>query len=69
LHTAWLCEQLRQNKATQEEVALTLGRYVKRWQCWTSVGLRPKRLSKFPALKMLIKFLANKRWQVFAQTG
>jgi RNA-directed DNA polymerase len=39
LHIIRLYEQLRQKKATPEEVALTLGLYVKRWQRWTHAGL------------------------------
>ena len=39
LHIIRLYEQLRKKKATPEEVALTLGLYVKRWQCWTLAGL------------------------------
>ena len=38
-HIIRLYEQLRKKKATQEEVASTLGLYVKRWQCWTHAGL------------------------------
>ena len=39
LHIIRLYEQLRKKKATPEEVASTLGLYVKRWQCWTQAGL------------------------------
>jgi hypothetical protein len=39
LHIIRLYEQLRKKKATPEEVASTLGLYVKRWHCWTQAGL------------------------------
>ena len=39
LHMIRLYEQLSKKKATPEEVALTLGLYVKRWQCWAQAGL------------------------------
>jgi hypothetical protein len=39
LHIIRLYEQLRKKKATPEEVASTLGLYVKRWQCWAQAGL------------------------------
>jgi len=38
-HIIRLYEQLRQIKATPEEVALTLGLYANRWQRWTNAGL------------------------------
>lgn len=34
-----LYEQQRNKKAISEEVALVLGDYVKRWQCWCTAGL------------------------------
>jgi len=34
-----LYEQQIKKKATVEEVALVLGEYIKRWQCWCSAGL------------------------------
>ncbi len=43
-HINRLYEQLRKKKATPEEVVLTLGQYVKRWQRWTSTGLESIRL-------------------------
>ena len=36
-----LYEQQIIKKATPEEVALVLGNYVKRWQCWCTAGLTP----------------------------
>jgi hypothetical protein len=35
-----LYEQLRKNKATLDEMALTLGWYVKRRQRWAAAGLK-----------------------------
>lgn len=35
-----LYEQLRKKKATPNEVASTLGLYVKRWRRWAAAGLR-----------------------------
>ena len=40
LHIIQLYEQLRQKKATSNEMASTLGLYVKRWQRWAVAGLR-----------------------------
>ena len=37
-----LYEQLRKKKATSNEMAFTLGQYVKRWQCWAAAGLQNK---------------------------
>lgn len=34
-----LYEQQKDNKDTSKEIALVLGQYVKRWQCWCSVGI------------------------------
>jgi RNA-directed DNA polymerase len=39
LHHWQLYEQLRMKKATSDEMALTLGWYVKRWQRWVKVGI------------------------------
>jgi len=39
LHIVWLYEQLRQKKATSNEMASTLGLYVKCWQRWARPGL------------------------------
>ena len=35
-----LYEQQKKKKATSSEIALVLGDYVKRWQCWCSSGLK-----------------------------
>ncbi len=40
LHIIRLYERLRQKKATSNEMASTLGLYVKRWQRWAVAGLR-----------------------------
>ena len=40
LHIIQLYEQLRQKKATSNEMASSLGLYVKRWQRWAVAGLR-----------------------------
>ncbi len=40
LHIIQLYEQLRQKKATSNEMAASLGLYVKRWQRWASAGLQ-----------------------------
>ncbi len=40
LHSARLYEQLRKKKATSNEMASTLGLYVKRWQRWAAAGLQ-----------------------------
>jgi RNA-directed DNA polymerase len=39
LHYRQLYEQLRNKKATSDEMALALGLYVKRWQRWAVAGL------------------------------
>jgi hypothetical protein len=39
LHYRQLYEQLRNKKATSDEMALALGQYVKRWQRWVKAGL------------------------------
>lgn len=39
LHIVQLYEQLRQKKATSNEMASTLGLYVKQWQRWAVAGL------------------------------
>jgi len=33
-----LYEQQTKKKATSQEIALVLGEYVKRWQCWCTAG-------------------------------
>ena len=38
-HIHRLYEQQIKKKATSEEMALVLGQYVKRWQCWCTAGL------------------------------
>jgi len=40
LHIIQLYEQLRQKKATSNEMASSLGLYVKRWQRWAVAGLQ-----------------------------
>ena len=40
LHIIQLYEQLRKKKATSDEMASTLGLYVKRWQRWAVAGLQ-----------------------------
>jgi RNA-directed DNA polymerase len=40
LHIDQLYEQQRKKKATSNEMASTLGLYVKRWQRWTAAGLQ-----------------------------
>jgi hypothetical protein len=42
LHYRQLYEQLRNKKATSDEMALALGLYVKRWQRWVKACLRPR---------------------------
>jgi len=39
LHYRQLYEQLRNKKATSDEMALALGQYVKRWQRWVKAGI------------------------------
>jgi RNA-directed DNA polymerase len=39
LHYRKLYEQLRNKKATSDEMALTYGLYVKRWQRWVKAGI------------------------------
>jgi RNA-directed DNA polymerase len=55
LHYRQLYEQLKNKKATSDEMALTLGLYVKRWQRWVKAGLgvtltSAQRLQHYPAV-------------------
>jgi RNA-directed DNA polymerase len=47
LHYRQLYEQLRNKKATSDEMALTLGQYVKRWQRWVTAGLQGIKIGVF----------------------
>jgi len=46
LHIVRLYEQQRKKKATSQEVASSLGLYVKRWQRWAVAGLPGGQLSQ-----------------------
>jgi membrane-bound lytic murein transglycosylase len=47
LHWHQLYEQQKKKKATYEEIAFVLDRYVKRWQRWAAAGLQGIKLCAF----------------------
>ena len=57
LHIVRLYEQLRQKKATSNEMASTLGLYVTRWQRWAVAGLQGITFELYGELPGTFKYL------------